>query len=498
VRAVADEPGSVLADTGRIQEPLPRRVREMLFGASIEEGARDEFPFYVQIDRAHLVMLAEQGVLDRDRARRLLDALDELVSTDYASLRGRTPLRGAYLLYEHALIERLGQEVGGAVHLARSRNDINATVLRLRVRAVYRRLMGEGLRLVRVLTRRAEQYIAVTMPIHTHYQAALPITYGHYLAGVALALLRDLRWIEDAVQDLDRCPLGAGAAGGSAVAIDCARTASLLGFRDAVLHSVDAVAARDLVLRLLGAASVLGVTLSRLSTDLQLWSTAEFNLIRFPDALVGSSSMMPQKRNAFLLEHITGRAGSPLGAFTAAAVATHATPFTNSVAVGTEAVKHLWPGLRDLTDALILARVMVAGAQPDAREMRRRAVDGFTCATELANQLVLEGGLSFRKAHHRVGEAAREAVECGETLAAAAQPLLRQHGLSVDVARLDPDTVAARAERGGGPAAASVHRVLTELRRHSSARARALAERSRRWKAAGRQIDAAVRAFRRE
>ncbi|HEX8245934.1 MAG TPA: lyase family protein, partial [Longimicrobium sp.] len=331
-----------MEDTGRIRRPLTPAARRIVFGDSADAAIRDELPFYVQVDRAHLVMLLEAGILPRDAGRRLLAVMDDLVAQDYAPLRGRAAPRGLYLLYENHLVETLGEQVGGAVHLARSRNDINATVLRLRLRAVHRALVREVLRLIAVLVRRAERYRAMVMPVYTHWQAALPITYGHYLAGVAVALMRDLRGIEEAAAELDHCPLGAGAAGGTTVPIDPERTARLLGFERGVLHSVDAVASRDLVLRLLSAASVLGVTLSRLATDLQLWSTAEFDLVRFPDELVGSSSMMPQKRNAFLLEHVKGRGGAPLGAFTAAAMAMHATPFSNSVAVGTEGVKPLW------------------------------------------------------------------------------------------------------------------------------------------------------------
>src|SRR5207302_5784651 len=112
-------------------------------------------------------------------------------------------------------------------------------------------------------------------------------------------------------------------------------TAQLLGFDVGPLHSLDAVASRDLVLRLLAAASIYGVTLSRLATDLFHWNMAEFDFLRLPDELVGSSSAMPQKRNPFLLEHVQGKAGSLVGAFVHAITAMHATPFTNSIAVGT-------------------------------------------------------------------------------------------------------------------------------------------------------------------
>lgn len=481
-----------MEDTGRIRKPLDWRARKIVFGSNADQAVEHELRFYVGIDRAHLVMLLEAGILPRQRVRRLLEVTDELAAQNYAPLRGRPAPRGLYLLYENHLIEALGEEVGGAVHIGRSRNDINATVLRLRVRTYYHRLVREVLRLLAVLIRRAERNASVVMPIYTHYQAALPVTYGHYLAGIGLALFRDLRGITDAALELDRSPLGAGAAGGTTIPIDTERTARLLGFGEGVLHSLDAVASRDLVLRLLGAASVLGVTLSRLATDLQLWSTAEFDLVRFPDTLVGSSSMMPQKRNAFLLEHIKGRGGAPLGAFTAAAMAMHATPFSNSVAVGTEGVRPLWTTLDELTDAVVLARLVIAGARAQPENMRRLAVEGFTTATELANRLVLGAGLSFRQAHHLVGELVTEASEREEPLERIAEARFRERGIVADCTWPDPAAVAAEAAYGGGPAPESLRRLIVRMRSEWSDAARRLAGQTWRWREGARALDRAV------
>lgn len=484
-----------MTDTGRIRKPLDPRARRIVFGDDADAGIAHELPYYLRIDRAHLVMLLERGILPREAGRRLLSEMDGLIAEDYASLRGRSAPRGLYLLYENHLVERLGEETGGAVHIGRSRNDINATVLRLRLRTAYGRLVREALRLLAVLVRRAERHAALPMPIYTHWQAALPVTYGHYLAGVAVALGRDLQGIEDAARELDRCPLGAGAAGGTTVPIDPERTARLLGFEAGVLHSLDAVASRDLVLRMLAATSVLGVTLSRLATDLQLWSTAEFDFVRFPDSLVGSSSMMPQKRNAFLLEHVKGRGGAPLGAFTAAAMAMHATPFSNSVAVGTEGAKPLWGALEEVTESVLIARLVVAGAEPQPESMRRRAVEGFTPATELANRLVTATGMSFRQAHHEVGALVTQAAARGEPLADAAVRLFAAHGLRADPAWVDPAAVARAAAYGGGPAEASLRRVVAEMRAGWTDAARRLRDRRGRWAEGARALDAAVAAL---
>src|SRR5205823_6718531 len=137
----------------------------------------------------------------------------------FAALRDRAAPRGLYLLYESYLIEQLGARAGGVLHTARSRNDLNATILRLRLRGPYLRLLREALRLQAVLLSRARRFSGVVMPIYTHFQAALPVTYGHYLAGVAQALERDIAGLIALADDLNRCPLGAGAVGGTSLPI---------------------------------------------------------------------------------------------------------------------------------------------------------------------------------------------------------------------------------------------------------------------------------------
>ena len=302
-------------------------------------------------------------------------------------------------------------------------------------------LFAELGRLHAVLLSAARRHRHVLMPVYTHFQAAMPVTYGYYLVGVAHALGRDLSALRHAVTGLDRSPLGAGAVAGTNLPIRPARTAKLLGFEEPPAHAIDAVASRDVPLRVLAAAAGAALTIGRLGTDLQLWSTVEFDFVRFPEHLVGGSSAMPQKRNAFLLEHIKAAAGLAIGAWTAAATTVKSTPFTNSIEVGTEAVAAVWPGLRAVADATLLAQVTVSGARPVPERMAERAEQGFVTATALANELVA-AGVPFRAAHHRVGAAVRAAVEAGST-----EPT----GLAVPAPSL-AEAVGA-CDRGGGPGA---------------------------------------------
>ena len=436
-----------------------------------------------EVDKAHLIMLAECSLIENSSARSVMTEICKLREDDFAPLRNQSAPRGLYLLYENYLIQKLGAQIGGTLQTARSRNDLNATILKMQLREPLFELLRELLRLQAAVLRRGRRYADVTMPIHTHYQAAVPITYGHYLAGVGYALSRDIAELMTLIEDLNKCPLGAGAVGGTSLRIDPARTARLLGFSQPIAHSIDAVASRDLVLRLLSGAAILGVTLSRVASDLLLWTSSEFGFLTVPDTLVGSSSMMPQKRNVYMLEHVQGRSAAALGAFVHSATAMHASHFTNSIAVGTEAVAPVWLAIKSTSEATTLLRLIICGASPQPEAMLRAASRGYASATELANRLVIEGGLAFRTAHQKVGSLIRSAIENGgKGLEEAAGGWREVKDFSISVDGLDPGSVAQAAIYGGGPGRQSLMASLEILYSDWTSSMKKVREQARRWR----------------
>jgi argininosuccinate lyase len=471
-------------DTGRIRRPLTPTARRIVFGEPFTGDP--ELRLVTQVDRAHLVMLAERSLVDPAAAATVLVEIEGLRRSGFAALHGLEARRGRYLLYEDWLAARLGERRAGVLRTGRSRNDLNATVLRLRLRPPVERLLTEVVRLQAVLLNGARRHAATVMPAYTHYQPAVPTTYGHHLGGVARAVDRDLAALAAAAAGLDACPLGAGTGHGSALPVDPARTAALLGFERPERHALDAVASRDVVLRLLAAAAVFGVTASRLAADLLLWTTAEFAFLELPDELVGSSSAMPQKRNPFLLEHVQGRSARPAGAFVAATTAMHATPFANSVAVGTEGCGGAVEALEATADCAALLRLVVAGARPRPETMLARAAAGRTTATAAAERLAAEHGLSFREAHRLVGAQLTDGEADRRSSPTAAGP--QEHPNPGD--GLDPVAVARAARYGGGPGAPA----LDDLRSRRAAVAAELCDRLRRWRRADVDLAAAVAA----
>jgi argininosuccinate lyase len=489
-------------DTGRIRRPLTPTARRIVFGEP--EPPPPELALITEVDRAHLVMLAEQGLVDRAAAAALLVEIEVLRAARFSPLAGAEARRGRYLLYEDWLAGRLGERTAGLLRTGRSRNDLNATVLRLRLRRPVERLLSETLRLQAVLLAGARRQAGTVMPGYTHYQPAVPTTYGYHLGGVARALDRDLEALAAAATGLDTSPLGAGTGHGSALPIAPARTAELLGFERPAPHALDAVAGRDLVLRLLAAASILGVTASRLAADLLLWTTAEFAFLELPDELVGSSSAMPQKRNPFLLEHVKGRSARAAGAFVAAATAMHAAPFANSVAVGTEGCAGAVEALEAAADCAALLRLVVAGARPRAEAMLARAVAGHTTATAEAERLVVEQGLSFREAHHIVGALLTEAESASRARGSSAPPdpppgahngSTVDNGSGLEPAQddaLDPTGVVRAARFGGGPGGPPA---IDDLRRRRAEVAAGMTDRTARWRRAQTHLATAVAAL---
>jgi len=218
-----------------------------------------------------------------------------------------------------------------------------------------------------------------------------------------------------------------------------------------VRNSIDAVASRDFALRLLGELTILGTLLSRFAMDFQLWTTSEFGFLKLPDELVGSSSMMPQKRNPYLLEHIQGQSARVLGWFTAAVTGMHAKPFSNNISANHEATLGLWEALGTSANSTKLARLMLQGAMPRADAMLLRAEESMVEATELAQRLVRRGR-SFRTSHEVVGAAITNATEAGEApVGEAVRSRIVTLDPGLDVHGLDPASIMRASAFGGGP-----------------------------------------------
>ncbi|MFK4529267.1 argininosuccinate lyase [Bradyrhizobium japonicum] len=478
---------SMSQDTGRIKSTLHPEASAIVFDADLSRSVTDELPFYAEIDRAQAIMLERVGLISRGLAKKMLLELDRLQAEEFQSVAESPAPRGSYLAYEDHLRSIIGKEASN-LHLGRSRNDINATLVKLKLRGPYLELAGALIELLRVLCTLARDHIDTVFPLHTHRQPALPSTLAHHLVAFASALARDLDALLAVHPLLNRCCLGAGVGGGTTLPILPELTARLLGFATPPVNSIDSVASRDLVLRLLAGSAILGSNLSRIAETLLLW-IGEAGLASLPDELVGSSSAMPHKRNPFLLEQVQGKAGAVIGSFVAAVTGMHSTPFTNCVAVGTEATRHIWPGIDDSIGSVRLIRLCFSGMTVAADAPSAILDKSFVNAMETATRLAIEGDLDFRSAHHEVGHLVTTAIECGvPTLSAIMQAgLMFAPELSPA-----PSVIARTARAGGGPAPQAVAAVLDDLEVGIERSAALLHDLGAGWSRAREQLRSAI------
>lgn len=443
----------------RLTEAIAPEVNDIIFRPRLT-GFDDTFVPLGDINKAHVVMLAEQGLIRREHASALARGI--LAMEDAGP--GVVPLdpsrEDAYFNYEAHLMTQVGADVGGRMHTGRSRNDILATLDRLRGRATLIELIDVLIRVRATALEQAERHAEVVMPGYTHLQPAQPMTYGFYLAGVAQALERDSRRLSDTLAHMNVCPLGAAAFAGTPFAIDRQRTADLLGFDTFVDNALDAVGSRDFVLEAMADLSLLAVFWSRVAQDFFVWTTHEFGMIEFPDSVAATSSIMPQKKNPVVLEYLKGRTGQIVATLMASTMAIKGTHFTHTGDANREGTNGFWDAAKETIRCLTLLELVLRTARPVSTRTRQLAAEDFSTATALADLMVRDHDLSFRAAHHVVGAVVRDAMDRGVPAdqidaemveAAAREQLGAPLGIDAGAVRacLDPaSNVAARASTG--------------------------------------------------
>ncbi|EIM76973.1 argininosuccinate lyase [Nitratireductor aquibiodomus RA22] len=397
----------------RLSQPLAQEVLDLVFTPRIARELASGVEDLCALSEAHLVMLSRKGFIDRQSAATIASALLGMRQDGMEAVKPDPAREDGYFNFEAELMSRAGVEAGGRLHVARSRNDINATIDRISARRALATLAGLAIELRTALLERAARFADAVMPGYTHLQPAQPITYGFYLVGVANALERDTERLFSAYTAANRCPLGACALAGTSFAIDRDLLADLLGFDGLHLHAQDAVASRDYAWDIAGAVLSLATNWGRFSQDLYIWGTQEFGLVRFSDSIAGTSSIMPQKKNPVAIEYLKAASGDVLGGVASVFTVLKGGHFTHAGDTGRSALAPLWSSLRLAGDALRIATLVANEAEPLTAAMQDRADGGFSTATDLADSLVREAGVSFREAHHAIADLVRMALERG-------------------------------------------------------------------------------------
>lgn len=362
-------------------------------------------------NRAHVVMLARQDIITRPNARALLRALEQVEREGLEALGYQPGIEDLFFRVEGRLIEIAGPEYGGNLQLARSRNDLGQALARLALRPDLLDLHHHLLDLRRSILALARRHLETVMPGYTHTQPAQPTTFAHYLAGVLSFLERDAARLQRAYDTNNQSPLGAAAFTGTGFAIDRGLSADLLGFAGVIASSHDSIGASDHLTDIAAALSSLAVNLSRMTKDLLFWATRESGAVRIDDSFIQISSIMPQKRNPVVLEHLRARLSRLLGLAQTVVIQCHNIPYGDTQDIEDEIEPTIFGAIATARGILQLYGAVFDTLQLNEAHLRAEAGQGFTTVTELADTLVREAGLPFRIAHQLVSQMVRRALE---------------------------------------------------------------------------------------
>jgi argininosuccinate lyase len=397
---------------GRFNEPTDSFVQR--FTASVDFDQRMAMED-IRGSLAHASMLCSVGVLnDQELAeiqRGLAQVQQEITDGSFA---WSVELEDVHMNIEARLTELIGI-TGKKLHTGRSRNDQVATDIRLYLRGAIDLIAAELTRLQRGTIGLAAANCDTIMPGFTHLQTAQPVSFGHHLLAWNEMLQRDYGRLMDCRARMNQSPLGAAALAGTTYPIDRASTAAQLGFDKPTENSLDSVSDRDFAIEFCSFAALLMTHLSRMSEELVLWASAQFNFIELPDRFCTGSSIMPQKKNPDVPELVRGKVGRVNGHLVSLLTLMKSQPLAYNKD-NQEDKEPLFDTADTVLDSLRAFADMVPAIIPRREQMREAALRGFSTATDLADYLV-GLGLPFRDAHDVVGRAVAHGVASGLDLA---------------------------------------------------------------------------------
>jgi argininosuccinate lyase len=380
--------------------------------------------------------LVKAGIVSAAEQKQIEAGLREIEKDlDSGKFQWDASLEDVHMNIESALTKKIG-ETGAKLHTARSRNDQIALDLRLYVKDQINRTSSQIKKLQTSLLDLAEKNVDVIMPGYTHLQRAQPILFAHYLLGQVEAFARDVERLDNGLERTDVLPLGSGALAGSTIVLDRALIARELGFARVSQNSLDAVSDRDFVCEFLFCLAMIGMHLSRVSEDLIIWSTIEFDFVEFSEGFSTGSSLMPQKKNPDMAELTRGKIGRLYGNLISILTTLKALPssYNRDLQEDKEA---LFDSVDTISAALELCSAMLPELKINRERMEEAASDPNLFATDLAEYLVGKG-MAFREAHEIVGKLVANAIDKGTKLNAIALADLKKLSplFGVDIAEV--------------------------------------------------------------
>ena len=430
--------------------------------AGVTDPVADDFNSSIRFDckmyrqdiegsMAHAAMLGAKGIISQQDAATLIDALQGILDDlNSGALEFDMGCEDIHMFVEQVLTERVG-DVGKKLHTARSRNDQVALDLRMYMRSETQEVIALVQELLAAITAQAEAHKASILPGYTHLQRAQPITFGHHLMAYAMMLLRDVDRLQDALKRLNVSPIGCCALAGTTYDTDRWMEAKQLGFDSVARNSLDGVSDRDFCVELLSGYAILMMHLSRLSEELILWSSWEFQFVSPSDAYTTGSSIMPQKKNPDMAELVRGKTGRVYGDLMALLTTLKGLPLAYNKDMQ-EDKEPVFDAADTVADALHVCAGMIRTMRVNRDNMRAGGLGGFMAATDLADYLVGKG-MPFREAHSVIGHMVLSCEKAGKRLQDLTLEELKQFSELFDEGALeatDIDKVVERRTTAGG------------------------------------------------
>ena len=396
---------------GRFQKETDTQVND--FNSSILFDQR-MYKQDIQGSLAHATMLGRQGIITKEEADDIVNGLTAILQDiEDGNVEFSMENEDIHMNIEAMLTQRIGPD-GKRLHTGRSRNDQVAVDFRLYVKNEIPKIIGMLLDLEKVLTEKAKANTETVMPGYTHMQRAQPTTFAHYMMAYANMIRRDITRLEDCLERMDECPLGAGALATSSYPIDREFTAHALGFKKPTENSMDSVSDRDFAIEFLSACSILMMHLSRFSEEIILWCAWEFKFVEMDDAYSTGSSIMPQKKNPDVAELVRGKTGRVYGSLITLLTVMKGLPLAYNKDMQ-EDKEPVFDAIDTVELCIPVFSAMLKTMTVLPKNMRKAASGGFINATDCADYLTRKG-MPFREAYMIVGRLVNNCLKSGDTL----------------------------------------------------------------------------------
>ena len=347
---------------------------------------------------AHVEMLFKQKIITFKIKNKIVYGLNKIKKEiKNKKFEFNKKYEDIHINIEKRLFEIIGEDAG-FIHTARSRNDQVITDFKIWMKSSTKEINILLDTIIKSVIRAAEKNIYTLMPGFTHLKNAQPVSFGHYLMAYVEMFKRDQKRFINNLDSLNENPLGVAALTGTSFNIDRNYTTKKLGFTKPTNNSIDTISDRDFVLDFLYSVSVCAMHISRIAEELIIWNSDAFKLINLSDKVVTGSSIMPQKKNPDLLEFLRGKSGIIYGNLFSMLTVLKSLPLSYYKDLQDDK-EIVFKSNDTLQNCLKILDEILKNLTPNKKQMIELANTGYLTATDLADYLVKNHSMSFRKAY---------------------------------------------------------------------------------------------------